>query len=450
MKRVLGWTVLVVVLLCGLRPAAAQIDLVTVPERRAVQLTIYNGADLTLVRDRRLLTFKRGRNVLQFTWAGTLIDPSSLEMRFRTHDKDLTLQDTVFPPQRNEGLQWEVDSSFDGDAEVEITYFTSGLSWTSAYVAHLTQGDRSMDLSGDIVLTNHSGEDYPNASVRLIVGRVNLVEEIATLARNRGGWGSVRREDRDAAYRGFKKAEKDGYDALDDMNAPASASAPARKGVVKQGLSEYFLFSIEGEETVPNGWSKALNAVDVKNIPVEVTFRLKDNWGEKFHRFLRFDNKSLNDKKDRTNLGQSPLPDGLIHIFRRYDNKDLGFLQRMNMQYIAVGDKCELDTGAQDEVVIERNLYDYRRENIREERDDNGRKTGRILYDEFFSYRTTLRNSLDFPALLEIERSFNWRAEVGDLPYKKELVNYNTFKYYPTLKGGEETTFNYTVKVKHD
>ena len=58
----------------------AKIDLVTLPPRDTVQLTIYNSADLTLVRESRALTLKQGKNSLQFSWANTLIDPTSLEM----------------------------------------------------------------------------------------------------------------------------------------------------------------------------------------------------------------------------------------------------------------------------------------------------------------------------------------------------------------------------------
>ncbi|MHC5089739.1 MAG: hypothetical protein ACYSOT_09030, partial [Planctomycetota bacterium] len=53
----------------------AKVDLVTLPAKDMTQLTIYNSADLTLVRDARSLTLKEGDNKLQFSWANTLIDP---------------------------------------------------------------------------------------------------------------------------------------------------------------------------------------------------------------------------------------------------------------------------------------------------------------------------------------------------------------------------------------
>ena len=66
------------------RPGGKNIDLSTVPDRDTVQLTIYNSEDLTLVRETRKVSFKPGVNPLQFSWANTLIDPTSVELRFLT------------------------------------------------------------------------------------------------------------------------------------------------------------------------------------------------------------------------------------------------------------------------------------------------------------------------------------------------------------------------------
>jgi len=52
---------------------ASNIELVVLPRRDKVQLTIYNSADLTLVREERNLTMKKGWNWLQFEWANTKI-----------------------------------------------------------------------------------------------------------------------------------------------------------------------------------------------------------------------------------------------------------------------------------------------------------------------------------------------------------------------------------------
>src|SRR6187200_2349915 len=69
------------------------VDLSTVPRRQTVQLTIYNSEDLTLVRETRVVTFKQGNNPLQFSWANTLIDPSSVELKFLTQADKLDVVD---------------------------------------------------------------------------------------------------------------------------------------------------------------------------------------------------------------------------------------------------------------------------------------------------------------------------------------------------------------------
>src|SRR5512137_981683 len=115
--------------------AQSNIDLSTVPARDTVQLTIYNSEDLTLVRETRKVSFKKGENGLQFSWANTLIDPTSVRLRFLSHAEELDLLDTTFPHDKPQMLYWNVQSELDSEAMVEITYFTSGISWSADYIA---------------------------------------------------------------------------------------------------------------------------------------------------------------------------------------------------------------------------------------------------------------------------------------------------------------------------
>src|SRR5512137_2901028 len=114
--------------------AQSNIDLSTVPARDTVQLTIYNSEDLTLVRETRVVSFKKGVNPLQFSWANTLIDPTSVRLAFVTQADKLELLDTTFPHAKPHMLYWNVKSALEGEATVEISYFTSGISWSADYV----------------------------------------------------------------------------------------------------------------------------------------------------------------------------------------------------------------------------------------------------------------------------------------------------------------------------
>jgi hypothetical protein len=61
-------TILLIIVL-AVSICQAKIDLVTLPDRDTVQLTIYNSADLTLARESRSLTVKEGANRLIHTLA---------------------------------------------------------------------------------------------------------------------------------------------------------------------------------------------------------------------------------------------------------------------------------------------------------------------------------------------------------------------------------------------
>ena len=128
------------------------------------------------------MTFKKGANPLEVSWANTLIDPTSVELKFLTHAEQLDLLDTTFPHDKPQKLYWNVQSEFDGEATIQITYFTSGITWSADYLCIADADERAMSFEGFVRVTNHSGEEYENAQVRLVVGTINLVEKIAELA----------------------------------------------------------------------------------------------------------------------------------------------------------------------------------------------------------------------------------------------------------------------------
>ena len=84
-------------------------------------------------------------------------------------------------------LYWSVQPAVDGEATVEIMYFTSGLTWSADYVSVTNPGETQMNIAGYVRVFNQSGEEYENAQVRLVVGTINLVEKIAELAERWGG-----------------------------------------------------------------------------------------------------------------------------------------------------------------------------------------------------------------------------------------------------------------------
>ncbi len=326
---------------------AKNVDLSTVPGRQTVQLTIYNSEDLTLVRETRLVTFKKGVNPLQFSWANTLIDPTSVELRFVDHAHELDVLDTTYPHDKPQMLYWNVASEFDGEATIEITYFTSGITWSADYVCIANAGETDMGFESFVRVYNRSGEDYEDAQVRLVVGTINLVEKIAQLAQV-----SMRDVDRmDALQRNElrMRAAKSMLGAARAMSQDAVAPAMVEeKQIIKEGLSEYFIYTIEGTETVPNGWSKRMRSFAGKTAPFKVEYRYRpQQYGEELVRMYILTNDEASD------LGTTPLPDGTVRVFRDNGQGGLSFLTSQQIKYIPIGDKIELNLGQDPEVIFE-------------------------------------------------------------------------------------------------
>ncbi|MGD0899064.1 MAG: hypothetical protein ABR915_14590 [Thermoguttaceae bacterium] len=165
------WLSLVLILAVA-TPAMAAVDLLTLPTREGTQLTIYNSEDITMVREHRLLTVKEGVNRIQFSWANTLIDPTSIEFRILDHQDKVDLVDTTFPSGRNDALQWNIKSQMAGKIPVEIRYFTSGITWSADYVGIANEDETKLNLTGYVRVANNSGELYDNAQTRLVVGTI--------------------------------------------------------------------------------------------------------------------------------------------------------------------------------------------------------------------------------------------------------------------------------------
>ncbi len=442
MKRIV-MKLLIIAAVAG--SAWAKVDLVTLPSRDTVQLTIYNSADMTLVRESRALTLKDGGNKLQFSWANTLIDPTSLEMLPKANADKIDIADLTYPPRvRNLGL-WNIESGVSGKVPVEITYLTSGLSWRAFYMGTLTEDEKTMRLQGYVRVTNNSGEDYENAQTRLIVGKVHILDEIAELARRQYPYGRPSQgvqmpTQALAATRGAKVVMKQ-LSVL--APTPVELQVQELKEIKKEGLSEYFLYTIEGTETIPTGWSKRLISFDVDEVPVLNLYKYEEErYGNSVVRFLSF----KNDEEHK--LGDTPIPGGLLKVYRGVGNKGhLSYTGQSSFKYIPVDEDVELNLGTVSDVVAEPTLMDFETKNYRFDKDRN--ISG---WDEVRKFKIEVRNTRDISAKVEIKRNFPtqyWKLEkTGDFG-EFEKVDLDTVKFTLTLEPRSAKKFEYVLTTYH-
>ncbi len=434
-------------LLLGLMATAAEakVDLVTLPTRDTVQLTIYNSADMTLVRESRALTLQEGENTLQFSWVNTLIDPTSLEMLPKANADQIAIDDLTFPPRvQNLGV-WNIDSKVSGKVPVEITYLTSGLAWRAFYLGTLAPDEKTMRLEGYVRVTNQSGEDYENAQTRLIVGEVHMLDEIAELARRQYPYGSpvgvpypasVGKDE--GAFRERRQMKMAAAGAMMEMDAMSMA---APKEIQKEGLSEYFLYTIEGTETIPSGWSKRLPSFTADNVPVVNLYKYEEErYGESVMRYVSF----KNDKEHK--LGDTPIPGGTLKVFRTADAAGaLSYAGQSDFKYIPVDEDVELALGSVENIIVEPKMMNTKTQNFSFDR--NGDVNG---WEEVQDWKVEVKNTRDLAVNVEITRNFagtHWDVKPAGDSGKFAKVDVDTVKFTLALDGRAKKVFTYTLTM---
>ena len=80
------------------------------------------------------------------------------------------------------------------------------------------------------------------------------------------------------------------------------------------------------------------------------------------------------------NLTEAPLPDGMVRLYSQYANQDLAYLGGTTTKYVPIGDRVEVNVGADPDITIARRLKDQQIKNV------VARQYRRRLDDTFVMY----------------------------------------------------------------
>jgi hypothetical protein len=224
----------------------------------------------------------------------------------------------------------------------------------------------------------------------------------------------------------------------------AMADAPMKpKEVSKEGLSEYFLYTIEGTETIETGFSKRLLSFDVEDVPVVNLYKYQEQrYGNRVFRFLSF----KNDKEHE--LGETPIPGGMLKVYRSVgDSGHLSYTGQSSFKYIPVDEDVELNLGAVANVVVEPKLMEYETENYTFDRRDN--VSG---WDEIRTFDIEVKNTRDITVKVEIKRNFNtqyWDLSRSGDSGQFEKEDLDTVKFTLGLEPRSTKQFRYVVRTYH-
>ena len=291
-------------------------------------------------------------------------------------------------------------------------------------------------------------------------------------------------------------------DRYDSLLIDARKELP--KQVIKEGLSEYFLFTIEGREDIKDKEPKRLVALKVADVPLECFYKLSDRdhvsprpplysaagegpgVREQFTKFYRFKNIKLLDEKGPNkghekklsgmeNLGLSPLPNGTVRLFSEYKSKDLAYVGGTETKYVPIGDRVEVNVGPDKDITIHRRLNNQKISNV-VVRQYKRRLDDQFVwyydltdYDETFFYEEEIVSGKPVVAKTEVERQFeanvvlwgpdgkpeDWDSQeagayidLHQVPGRVERVDQQHVKYFLDLQPGKKQLVIYSVTYK--
>jgi hypothetical protein len=210
--------------------------------------------------------------------------------------------------------------------------------------------------------------------------------------------------------------------------------------------------TIEGTETIPNGWSKRMRSFEGKTVPFKIQYRYRPaEYGDRLVRVYLL----TNDKQSK--LGTTPMPDGVVRVFRQNGRDGLSFLVAQQIKYVPIGDKIELNLGQDPEVIFELVKKRAWRDNVwmQIHGTDVFRRVDQpgvqieinnnvVGWDEHNQFDQRIRNYTKRPIEVEIRRSF-----AGHVVFRSNLAakshDYQTVEYVATVKQGQKANLLYEV-----
>jgi hypothetical protein len=196
-------------------------------------------------------------------------------------------------------------------------------------------------------------------------------------------------------------------------------------------LSEYFIFTVEGQRTVRNGWSQRMRSETAREVPFKIVYRYRPHqYGERPVRFFIL----ANDVEHK--MGGSPLPDGMLRVFRENGRDGLNFYVAQQTKYVSIGEKIELNVGADDQVVYERKVLDVGRDNF--VYNEDAKPPAVWGWDEKRTWQEEVRNYRAKPIVMEIRHVLDGDVEFRQEDPKAALYDFRTPEYTVTVAPAEK------------
>ena len=267
-------------------------------------------------------------------------------------------------------LLWKYNSSTSGKQNCNVSYQTSGMSWTAEYVGVLNPTENQIGLSGWSSITNNSGKTYENAKLKLIAGTINRAQRPMMYAKGR-----------------TTEMFADGL----------AASAPFEE----KAFFEYHMYTLPRNATLADKEQKQISLFDPAKGAVAKEFLYRPSADAKAVKVM----VKLKNSKE-SGLGM-PLPAGRVRMFKADTDGMLVLLGEDQIEHTPKDDSLKVDVGTAFDITAEEKTMNITRvSNNVEERD----------------FEIELRNRKSEGVTVRVEKDLwsYWEVLSSSLPWKKQ------------------------------
>jgi len=319
-------------------------------------------------------------------------------------------------------LSWEIQTNDPGKFDAEISYVSSGMSWQADY--NLVVSDKPgskfdvLDMVGWVTMHNQSGKTFENATIKLLAGDVNKIQE--------GGIGG-------RVYAAAK------------MAADEAAMAPV---VREKTFDEFHLYSLQRPTTLRDQQTKQVEFVRATSIHGQ---RIYVYDGAKTDQYSYYNPEQVRNEPnygtqsnpkvwvmeefknaDANHLGV-PLPKGKLRFYRRDTDGQLEFVGENTIDHTPKDETIRVYTGNAFDVVGERKRTNFHVESSQ-----------RWMEESFeIRVRNHKKEPVNVRVVEHLYRWTNWKLIEQSQPSRKSDAQ--TAEFPITVAPDGEEVVTYTV-----
>jgi|SRR5690554_3153948 len=298
-------------------------------------------------------------------------------------------------------LSWTLQSERAGQELANLTYLTSGLSWSGIYKAVWEGDNLNLEILANI--TNNTDIDYENINISLVAGDPKKLAQ--------------------PQYMDNYRKMGMGYEA--DM---AMQSAPASPQFTAEELGDYHIYSYSAPIDFRHAETKQIRLFAPKVIEPEVYYEYLTN-----SRSVLIRMKIINDEKSGLGI---PLPRGTIQVYQSTDDDTdaLNFVGEDNVEQRPINEEWIISPGNAFDIVAETKTLETRR-------------PARNVTENDMSVTVKNRSKETKSILVTHYIRGDWTIQRQN--HQHERVDANRIEFRKELRPDEEYEFTWTERIEH-